>query len=257
MRIVILGAGRMGSWLAAELSARNKVAVFDTDRTKTERLQGVETLGDLSETVRFRPELLINAVSLEDTVPVYKQTAQFLTGECMLCDVASIKQGIAGYYEKCGFAFVSVHPMFGPTFARMDTLREEYGIIITESDERGAAFFREFFTRLGVRIFDCSFQEHDRMMTQSLTIPFVSTLTFAACLDAKAVPGTTFKKHKEIAQGLLSEDDHLLSEILFNPYSLAELDRITARLEFLKHVIKAKDYEEAHAFFDKLRKNIA
>ena len=82
-------------------------------------------------------------------------------------------------------------------------------------------------------------------------------MTFAACLDAKAVPGTTFKKHMAIAEGLLSEDDHLLSEILFNPHSLKELDRITSRLEFLKHVIKGKDYEDAHAFFKTLRKNIA
>ena len=30
-------------------------------------------------------------------------------------------------------------------------------------------------------------------------------------------PGTTFKKHMAIAKGLLSEDDYLLQEILFNP----------------------------------------
>jgi prephenate dehydrogenase len=68
---------------------------------------------------------------------------------------------------------------------------------------------------------------------------------FAPCLTEKVVPGTTFKKHWEIAKGLLSKDDHLLSEILSNPYSLRGLERITARLEFLKHVIKGRDYEEA------------
>ena len=30
-------------------------------------------------------------------------------------------------------------------------------------------------------------------------------------------PGTTFKKHMAIAKGLLSEDDYLFQEILFNP----------------------------------------
>jgi prephenate dehydrogenase len=93
-------------------------------------------------------------------------------------------------------------------------------------------------------------------MAYSLTIPFVSSLAFAACIDAKAVPGTTFKKHKSIAESLLAEDDRLLSEILFNPYSLVEIDRITQRLEFLKHVIKGRDYEEARLFFERLRKNI-
>ena len=58
------------------------------------------------------------------------------------------------------------------------------------------------------------------------------------------------------AKGVLSEDDHLLAEILFNPKSLPQLEKITAKLEFLKHIIKAKDYEEAKRFFNKLRKNI-
>jgi len=75
-------------------------------------------------------------------------------------------------------------------------------------------------------------------------------------MSNSAVPGTTFKKHLEIARGLLSEDDYLLSEILFNPHSLPELEKVTARLDFLKHVIGQRDSEEAKKFFDRLRKNI-
>ena len=71
------------------------------------------------------------------------------------------------------------------------------------------------------------------------------------------MPGTFFARLKGIAEGVLSEDDRFLAEILFNSSSLAELDRITARLEFLKHVIRARDFEEAHLFFEKLRGNMA
>ena len=70
------------------------------------------------------------------------------------------------------------------------------------------------------------------------------------------VPGTTFKRHLTIAKGLLSEDDHLLAEILFNEYTLEQLERVTSRLEFLKHVIKARDYDEVRRFFAQLRENI-
>jgi hypothetical protein len=48
----------------------------------------------------------------------------------------------------------------------------------------------------------------------------------------------------------------LLAEILFNRYSLTQLEKVTARLEFLKHVIKGKDHDEAKKFFGMLRKNI-
>ncbi len=94
-------------------------------------------------------------------------------------------------------------------------------------------------------------------MAYSLTVPFASTLVFAACMNRTAVPGTTFKKHMRIAKGLLSEDEWLLSEILFNKYSLKELENITNRLEYLKHIIKGKDKEEMKKFLEKLRKNIS
>jgi prephenate dehydrogenase len=148
--------------------------------------------------------------------------------------------------------------MFGPTFADMGggALREENAVIIKESDPDGAGLFRKLFERLGVRIYEYTFDEHDRMMAYSLTTPFTASLVFAACMEDTAVPGTTFARHRKIAKGLLSEDDHLLAEILFNPYSLRQLEKITARLELLKHIIKGKDYEEAKRFFDRLRKNV-
>ena len=83
-----------------------------------------------------------------------------------------------------------------------------------------------------------------------------ASLVFAACVDKTAVPGTNFAKHMALAKGLLGEDDHLIAEILFNKYSLPELEKITNKIEFLKHVIKAKDFEEAQRFFNKLRKNV-
>ena len=107
-----------------------------------------------------------------------------------------------------------------------------------------------------MNIFECSFEEHDRTIAYSLTLPFASSLVFAACMDTSAVPGSTFKKHRDIARGLLSEDNFLLSEILFNPYSLNQLEKVAGRLEFLKHVIREKDEEEAHKFFQRLRENI-
>ncbi|HSB46758.1 MAG TPA: prephenate dehydrogenase [Candidatus Bilamarchaeum sp.] len=256
MRIAILGAGKMGSWLARTLSDGNEVAVYDPDAEKAASAGGAEALSSLSALDGFAPEMLINAASLQNTVRAFEEAAPHLPQGCLICDVASIKGEIPAYYRKAGMRFASVHPMFGPTFADMEALRKENAVIIKESDPSGAAFFREFFGKLGVRIFEYTFDEHDRMMAYSLTTPFTASLVFAACMESTAVPGTTFERHRKIARGLLSEDDHLLAEILFNKYSVSQLEKITSRLEFLKHVIKAKDYEEARIFFEKLRKNV-
>lgn len=44
-------------------------------------------------------------------------------------------------------------------------------------------------------------------------------------------PGTTFKKHMAIAKGLLSEDDYLLQEILFNPRTPSQVENIRLELK--------------------------
>lgn len=254
MKIAIIGFGRMGSWLAKEFKPQHQVVVFDN--AITERSTDFTWLEKSEDLADFKPDLLVNAVSLQNTLAAFDEVQGYLPSNCMLCDIASVKTGFKEYYEKSGRRFVSVHPMFGPTFATLDALREENAIVIKESDKEGRELFVDLFARLGVRVFDFSFIEHDQMMAYSLTTPFVASLVFAACVDKGAVPGTTFARHKKIARGLLSEDDHLLAEVLFNQYSIGQLEKITARLEFLKHVIRARDMGEAKKFFDKLRLNI-
>jgi prephenate dehydrogenase len=257
MRIVISGTGHVGSWLAGELRRDNEVAVYDRVSERLRALEGLTVLSRPSEIEGFEPRLFINAVTLANTVQAFEEWAPYLPADCMICDVASIKTGLAEYYGESSFRFVSVHPMFGPTFATMDSLREENAVIITGSDPEGARFFRQFFTRLGLTIFEHSFEEHDRMMASSLTLPFIASLVFAACVKTDAIPGTTFKRHMAIAKGLMSEDDNLLAEILFNDHSITQIEKAVSRLTFLQHVIAGKDREELFLFFGKLRGNIS
>jgi prephenate dehydrogenase len=69
-------------------------------------------------------------------------------------------------------------------------------------------------------------------------------------------PGTTFKKHMNIAQGLLSEDDFLLTEILFNPYTPDQLVKIREKLKELLAIIEVRDSEAMKVFLTQVRKNI-
>lgn len=256
MKIAVLGAGHMGVWLIKMLSQDFKVCVFDIDRSRTEKIHSVEVISAYSMLKSFEPDLLINAVSLQNTIEAFESASPYLPDYCIISDVASVKGRIPDYYRRQAFRYASIHPMFGPTFANVDRIEDENVVIIKESDRKGRQFFWNFFSNLKLKIYEYSFDEHDQMIAYSLTLPFASTMVFAACMNNTAVPGTTFKKHLEIAKGLLSEDDYLLCEILFNSYSLPQLDKVTGRLEFLKHVIRGKDFEEAKKFFDCLRGNI-
>ena len=81
-------------------------------------------------------------------------------------------------------------------------------------------------------------------------------MVFAACMKKQDAPGTTFRKHLNIAKGLLSEDDYLLAEIMFNPHTVKQIEDINSRLAYLTHIIRGRDYEEMQKFLNRLRNNI-
>ncbi len=256
MRIAIIGAGNMGSWLVESLCLDYEVGVYDVDRSKLKYFFNSRKFLYYEEIMDFSPDILINAVSLDKTLTLFNEIISYLPEKCIIADITSVKSGLADYYQKLGRRFVSTHPMFGPTFGNMKDLSNENAIIITESDEEGKEFFREFYSGLNIKTHDYSFQEHDETIAYSLSIPFSSTMVFAACMKEQEAPGTNFKKHLSIAEGLLSEDDYLLAEILLSPHSLAQVERINEQLESLIGMIRSRDKEQLKEFFQKLRSNI-
>jgi prephenate dehydrogenase len=256
MRIAVVGAGNMGSWFVESLCLDYEVGVYDTDRNKLKYFFNSRKFIYLEELIDFEPDMLINAVSLEKTITVFEEIVPYLNENCIIADITSVKNGLAKYYKKAGRRFVSTHPMFGPTFANVRDLSEENAIIISESDPEGIEFFRKFYSSHELKIYEYSFEEHDKTIAYSLSIPFSSTLVFASCMKEQEAPGTTFKRHHEIARGLLSEDDYLLSEILLNPYSLQQVIRINKSLENLISMIKKEDTSGLKSYFGELRENL-
>ena len=256
MKIAVIGCGHMGGFLARRLGEDHEIAVLDTDKERMAAIPGAKQLPSVYALAAFEPNMVINAVPLTETIPVFRSLLDHVPDLCILADVASVKGQLPAFYRETGFRFVSTHPMFGPTFAELDRVAGEGAVIIEESDPAGAAVFTELFDALELQQFSYSFEAHDRLMAYSLSMPFVSTMVFAAVLDEKTVPGTTFKRHREIAEGLLAEDDDLLAEILFNPHAMRQLERVTQRLEFMKHVIAGRDRDEAVKFFGSLRENL-
>lgn len=256
MRIVIVGAGSMGSWLVESLCLDYEVGIYDADRSKLKYFFNSRKFIYLEEIHDFAPDILINAVSLEKTIPVFRELLPYLPGDCILADITSVKKGLAEFYKETGRRFVSTHPMFGPTFGDVRNLRDENAIIIKESDQEGAEFFRQLYKELHIRVHDYSFDEHDQTIAYSLSLPFSSTLVFASCMKEQDAPGTTFRKHNEIARGLLSEEDYLLSEILMSPYSLEQVENVRDQLNHLIDLIRNGDPAEFNRLFEGLRTNI-
>lgn len=256
MRILILGAGKMGSFFLDLLSFDHETAVYEIDPRRLRFTYNTLRFTSLEEIDEFRPELVINAVTVKYTLQAFDQVLPHLPADCILSDISSVKTGLKEYYEKTGWRYVSTHPMFGPTFANLNQLSHENAIIISEGDYMGRIFFRDLYQRLGLNIYEYTFLEHDRTVAYSLSIPFVSTFVFAAVMKHQDAPGTTFKRHLAIAKGVLGEDDYLLQEILFNPYTHDQVSQIRDELKELLGIIDRRDSEGMHQYLEKIRKNV-
>ncbi|MDR1332537.1 MAG: prephenate dehydrogenase/arogenate dehydrogenase family protein [Tannerella sp.] len=256
MKILILGAGKMGSFFTDLLSFDHEVAVLERDARRMRFIYNAIRMQSTDEVDAFAPEMVINCVTLNHTVEAFQDVLPHLRPYCIISDVASVKTGLQEFYRTSGFPSVSTHPMFGPTFANLGSLASENTIIISEGDHLGKIFFKDLYEKLKLNIFEYTFEEHDRVVACSLGIPFASTLVFAATMVHQDAPGTTFKRHMKIARGLLSEDDDLLAEILFNPRTTGQIARIQKELDALQDIIRRHDTDAMKAFLVKLRKKI-
>lgn len=256
MKILILGAGKMGTFFCDVLSFKHEVAVFDVNPQKLRFTFNTQRLTTYEEVAEFQPELVINAATVKYTLPAFEAVLPYLPKNCIISDIASVKTGLAEFYAKACHPFVSTHPMFGPTFASLSNLSNENAIIISESDHMGKVFFKDLYNELHLNIREYTFQEHDETIAFSLSIPFASTLVFASVMKHQEAPGTTFKRHMAIAHGLMSEDDYLLQEIMFNPHTGEQLEKIQQQLSNLQEIVKNRDSEAMKKYLDKVRDNL-
>lgn len=256
MKILIMGAGKMGSFFIDLLSFDHEVAAYEKDPKRLRFTYNCQRFQTLEEVRDFKPQLVINAVTVKYTLAAFREVMPYLPSDCIVSDIASVKTGLKDFYGQCGHPYVSTHPMFGPTFANLGALSNENAIVITEGDYMGRIFFRDLYGKLGLHVHEYTFDEHDETMAYSLSIPFVSTFVFAAIMKHQDAPGTTFKRHLNIARGVLGEDDCLLREILFNPRTGKQVGRIRSELKNLIDIIDRKDEDALNAYLTKIRENI-
>ncbi len=246
----------MGSFFTDVLRFDHECAVYEVDAKRLRCLYNTQRFTTMEEVEQFKPELVINAVTLKYTISVFREIIPHLSSDCILSDISSVKTDLKDFYESTGMRYVSTHPMFGPTFANLGALSSENAIVISEGDYMGRIFFLDLYRKLGLNVHEYSFEEHDEAMAYSLSVPFVSTFVFSAVMKHQDAPGTTFKRHLAIARGVLSEDDTLLREILFNPRTKHHVEEIRSQLKELISLIDEHDEAGLTAYLTKIRGNI-
>lgn len=96
MQILIIGAGKMGSFFADLLCRNHDVAIYDTDPQRLLFTYMCRRFQSLDEVDMFNPDMVINAVTVKYTLPAFKDILPHVSERCILSDIASVKTGLPG-----------------------------------------------------------------------------------------------------------------------------------------------------------------
>ena len=236
-RILIAGYGKMGSWLCTLLGKKYKCAVYEIDNDVRNQNPNVFFIDSASQISDFEPEIFINCVNLSNTITVFRDLSQYLTAGCILSDITSVKNDLQSYYSNCGHRFVSIHPMFGPTFTDMSRPVGRTAYLIGESDSLAKKFFNQIFIDEGIKTVECTFNEHDRLMSKLLSLPVLQAILFAGTGAIEPVKGTTYEKYHDLTRMVLGENQGLLNSILANPYTVSVISEMIETLSNAKDSI--------------------
>jgi prephenate dehydrogenase len=235
-RILIAGYGKMGSWLWSLLGNEYELAVYECDIESKKTAPLVRFLHDKEDIISFRPDLFLNCVSITNTLPAFSEMVDLLPPECMLADIASVKRGLFDYYIVSGRRFVSIHPMFGPTFSDMNSPEGRTAYIISESDNEGKDLFKSSFEKAGIVIREVGFDEHDKLMATLLSVPVLTALLFSTAATERAFAGTSYDRFAKVSSSMMNESSELLSMILGNPYSKEKIALMAKALSDISEI---------------------
>ena len=90
MKILILGNGKMGSFFCDLLSFDHTVAVYEKDLKRMRFIYNAQRFSTLEEIEEFKPELVINCVTLSYTIEAFKEVFRYLPQSCIISDIASV-----------------------------------------------------------------------------------------------------------------------------------------------------------------------
>lgn len=238
---VIGGLGEMGRLFTdffKELGYCVEIADLGTERTSREVLQE-------SDAVLF-------AVPLHETAKIIRELIPYVRSDQLLMDVTSLKVGPVREMLRSPASVVGLHPMFGGRIATFSG-QTLVACPVRISSENWS-FMRSLFTQKGIRVKECTPEEHDRMMSIIQVLFHMTTMLVGRVLRELSVDiaetmeftSPSYRLEINLLGRMFAQNGTLYSAISqMNPYTK---DIISSLMEGLASYEKWYDTEDLHAF---------
>ena len=106
MKILILGAGKMGSFFCDLLSFDHDVAIYDSDPSRLRFTYNVRRFASPDEIDDFDPDMVLNAATVKYTLDAFRTVLPHIRPDAILSDIASVKRGLPEFYASAGHPYV-------------------------------------------------------------------------------------------------------------------------------------------------------
>ena len=224
MRTAVLGAGKMGVWLAKFCREKGDVVVLaDRKAEKLSRLReelGVETTTDFVEAVKSADEIVI-CVSISSFEGVVKKIGPHIHDGQTVTDICSIKEyPVKVMHEHIKHGLVlGTHPVFGP--GSKGVKHKAYILTPTNAaEEKYAEGFKKWLEKEEAHVFIMTPQKHDQLMSVVLGLPHFLGLVACETLleqkdfgETKQVAGTTYRMLFTLAEATALETPDLYANL--------------------------------------------
>jgi len=223
----IVGAGRMGSWLAAKLKRSGyEVLLYDVVRSRAESAAaklGATAVSSL-EALASSSSIVAVAIPTSETPRVLEEVLELLKRGLAqpeaVFDMATYKSGVVSIYKRFpeGVKVASVHPLFGPRATL--PCKHSVAVVAVPGRELDAEAVAKIFGGMGFKTFIMLPEEHDRVFATTIGCAHLVGLALAKL--AASLPGemsfdklnATFKYLAVYLSGVLEEDPAFLAELV-------------------------------------------
>ncbi|MEM2953475.1 MAG: prephenate dehydrogenase/arogenate dehydrogenase family protein [Candidatus Bathyarchaeia archaeon] len=226
MKVAIIGAGKMGRWFTKFFLEQGiSVVISDKDQEKLARIREelkVEIASSV-EAVKSADRVLV-CVPIESFENVIAEIHSHIRPEQKVMDICSVKEHpveIMHRYIRNG-AVLGTHPMFGPG---VKTIKNQNFVLTPTNaeEEKLAEEFGNWLKEKGAKVFVMSPEEHDKLMSVVLGLPYFLSLVTCDTLisydrfsDAQKVSGASYKFLLTMVEAIVSEDAEFSTSLQMN-----------------------------------------
>lgn len=159
----IIGYGRFGKLWASCLEPYGTVKVFDQNKSSGRTFSALEEV--------LQTDVLFLLVPIGRFEALCKNIAQKVPETTLVVDACSVKTHPAQVMQKVfskKHNLIATHPLFGPdSVARLGLKGRKIVVCPVHADKKCIETLDQLFQKMGLEIFKCTPEEHDRQMATS------------------------------------------------------------------------------------------